>query len=369
MGGAQPMTKTYPLTAHGLTTINVNADVGPNQDVSVWLTAGAPFTAERSMYFRAADGTSGGTDVMGTAELETSWYFAEGSTASGFDETLVLLNLNLDREATAAITYYLTGAPAKTVWHTVPALGRLSLSVNDANEAGSWPAVAMSVVADIPILAERNMAFKFGGITGAHSLVGSPAPATSLNLAEGHVGGGFDEYLALLNPNDDSAAATITYVIPGSPARQQTVQLAGASRTTLHLNDVIPGNVDCAIQIDADLPITAERVSYFALPGFGSSGGDATIAVPSSALSREVTFAGHAAQSRDYFSVFNPGPDAASVTFSYPMPAGPVSTTVTVPGRSRFTQAAGTDARGLQGAATVSATVPVLVERASYFAY
>src|SRR5207253_4068821 len=122
------MTRIYPLTAHGLTTINVNADVGPNQEVSAWLTAGEPFVAERAIYFHSSDGTSGGTDVMGTPGLETSWYFAEGSTASGFNETLVLLNLNLDQEATAAVTYYLAGAPAKTVWHTVPALGRLSVS-------------------------------------------------------------------------------------------------------------------------------------------------------------------------------------------------------------------------------------------------
>jgi hypothetical protein len=368
INGSQPATRIYPLPDHGLTMINVNGDVGPNQEVSAWLTAANPFVAERSMYLLSADGISGGTNVMGTAGLNPTWYFAEGSTAPGFSETLVLLNPNLEQDATSAVTYYLAGGASRTVLHTVPAIGRLSVSVNDANEAAGSPSVAISVVADLPILAERSMAFQFGAIRGVHTVVGAPAASTSLNLAEGHVGGGFDEYLALLNPNGGSATATITYVVPGSPARQQTVQLSGAGRTTLRVNDLIPGNVDCSIHIESDLPITAERVSYFAPPGTGWSGGNATVAVLDSALLREASFAGHAAgsQSVDYLSVFNPGRETALVTFSYPSAGGPVSKTVTVAGLSRLTQAA---APGRQGVATVTSSLPVLVERASYFAY
>ena len=371
INGSQPSTRIYPLPDHGLTTINVNVDVGPNQEVSAWLTAANPFVAERSMYVLSAEGISGGTDVMGVSGLNRSWYFAEGSTGPGFTETLTLLNPNLGQDASAAVTYFLAAGQSKTVLRAVPAFGRLSLNVNDAKEAGGSPAVAISVVADLPILAERSMAFQFGSIRGMHTAVGAPAPATTLNLAEGHVGGGFDEYLALLNPNDDNATATITYVVPGSSPTQQTVTLAGAARTTLHVNGLVPGNVDCSIRIESDLPITAERVSYFALPGSGWSGGNATVGVPDGALSREVSFAGHAAGSHslDYVSVFNPGPDAGVVTFSYPAAGGPVIKTVTVAGLSRVTQAASADAPGQQGAATVTSTVPVLVERASYFAY
>ena len=307
---------------------------------------------------------------MGTPELKTAWYFAEGSTGPGFGETLTVLNPNPAATQTA-VTYYPAGGQPKTVTHTVPPMSRQVIPVNELSEAGSWQAVGMRVTADLPILAERAMTFGYGAVVGAHNVVGTSAPARSLNLAEGHVGGGFDEYLALLNANEVTTTATIRYVIPGGTTQTASLELPAGSRTTVHLNDVIAGTVDCAIHIDADLPITAERVSYFRLPSTGWIGGHATAALPDSALSRDVIFAGHAAgpRSLDYFSLFNPGPYAATVTLVYLAAAGPVHKTVTVAGFSRVTELATQAAPGLQGGAEITSTVPILIERASYFAY
>src|SRR5205823_5030444 len=229
--------------AWSTTTINVNTEIGPNRGVSAWLTAWNPFVAERSLYFTSADGTRGGTDVMGTPELKTAWYFAEGSTGPGFGETLTVLNPNPAATQTA-VTYYPAGGQPKTVTHTVPPMSRQVIPVNEPSEAGSWQAVGVRVTADLPILAERAMTFGYGAVVGAHNVVGTSAPARSLNLAEGHVGGGFDEYLALLNANEVTTTATIRYVIPGGTTQIASLELPAGSRTTVHLNEIIAGTVD-----------------------------------------------------------------------------------------------------------------------------
>ncbi len=46
-------------------TINVNGLVGPNKDVSIQITSGAPIVAERPMYFNYQGKWSGGHDVIG----------------------------------------------------------------------------------------------------------------------------------------------------------------------------------------------------------------------------------------------------------------------------------------------------------------
>lgn len=61
-------------------TIDVNREVGPGQDVSVRLIADAPIVAERPVYFNYGGVWAGGHDVMGAKSPGTEWHFAEGCT-------------------------------------------------------------------------------------------------------------------------------------------------------------------------------------------------------------------------------------------------------------------------------------------------
>jgi len=367
-----PIVKTYSLAAQSRFTINVNHEVGPLQQVSAALSAPNPFVAEREMYFRYPTGVDGGHNAMGAQSLGTVFYFAEGYTAGGFDEYLTLMNSSASQTANVQVTYFFnSGAAPKTVSHPVNPSSRLTVHVNDAPEAGPNQQVSMRVTSDIPILAERPMYFNFFGQTGGHVVVGASAPLTNLNLAEGHVGQSFNEYLTILNPNATAANLTITYFLGSGGPVQQLLQVAGNSRATVHVNDVLPDGSDSSVHISSDQPIVVERPMYFTYNGW--TGGHDAMAVPDSALSTTLNFAeGYvAANFAEYYTILNKSASAATVTFTFYLPAGaPVAKTITVPANSRWTEKINNDLpAGTYNSVQITSSVPVLAERPEYFSY
>jgi hypothetical protein len=374
LASGPPITKTYALAAQSRWTINVNADVGANQQVSAQLTAPNPFVAERSMYFDFTGNITGGHNVMGATSLGTLFYFAEGYTGGGFSEYLTLMNTDPSNTANVQVTYYFNGGGApKTVSHPVAPNSRLTVFVNDPAEAGAGQQVSMRVTSDLPILAERPMYFSFFGETGGHVIVGSPTPITHLNLAEGHVGQGFDEYLTILNPNATAANLTITYYLGSGSPVTQPITVAGNSRATVHVNDVLPPGTDSSVHIDSDQAIVVERPMYFTFPMGGWTGGHDAMAVPDGALSTTIYFAqGYvAANFAQYYTLLNKFATDANVTLTfYRNGAGPVTKTITVPANSRYTEVVNNDlAAGTENSVVITSSVALLAERPMYFAY
>jgi len=150
------ITKDRTLDGLSRTTINVNQEVGPNQEVSAHLytnaTGGGTFVAERPMYFEFPGGINGGDDVMGAQTLGTSYYFAEGYTGSGFREFLTLMNPN-STDTTVNVTYFFNGQGSlATATRTIPAHSRVTVDVNAEAGAGKEVSVHVTVrqCRDIP---------------------------------------------------------------------------------------------------------------------------------------------------------------------------------------------------------------------------
>jgi hypothetical protein len=59
-----PDVPDYTCPPYSRLTINVNADIGPDKDVSVELISNNPIVVERPMYFSTTDGRRGGHDAM-----------------------------------------------------------------------------------------------------------------------------------------------------------------------------------------------------------------------------------------------------------------------------------------------------------------
>ncbi len=367
-----PIVKTYNLAAQSRMTINVNQEVGPMQQVSAALSAPNPFVAERAMYFLYPSGVNGGHDVMGAQSLGTTFYFAEGYTGAGFDEYLTVMNTNASQTANVQVTYYFNGGAApKTVNHPVNPSSRLTVHVNDATEAGANQEVSMKVTSNLPILAERPMYFNYFGETGGDVIVGAATPLTNLNLAEGHVGQGFDEYLTILNPNAAAAHLTITYFLGSGNPVAQPLTVAANSRATVHVNTVLPSGTDSSVHITSDQPILVERPMYFTYNGW--TGGHDAMAVPDSALSTTLYFAeGFAAgNNAEYYTILNKQSVAATVTFTFYFNSGsPTTKTITVPANSRWTEHINTDLpAGTPNAVQLTSSQPILAERPEYFSY
>jgi hypothetical protein len=367
-----PIVKNYNLAAQSRFTINVNADVGPTQEVSAWLTAPHPFVAEREMYFRFPTGVDGGSNAIGAQSLGTTFYFAEGYTGGGFDEYLTLMNTSATQTANVQVTYFFNGGAApKTVGHPVAPSSRLTVHVNDSAEAGPNQEVSMKVTSDIPILAERPMYFNYYGQTGGDVIMGASAPITSLNLAEGHVGQSFNEYLTILNPNASAANLTITYFLGSGSPVQQLLQVKANSRATVYVNSILPAGTDDSVHITSDQPIVVERPMYFTYNGW--TGGHDAMAGPDSALGTTMNFAeGYVASNfAQYVTILNKWSTATTVTFTFYETSGaPVTKTITIPANSRWTELVNNDLpAGTYNSLQLTASQPILAERPEYFSY
>ena len=108
-----------------------------------------------------------------TPEASTTWYFAEGYTAEGFDTWLTLQNPNAEA-ATVTVTYMYRDGTTKTTAKNVAATSRETVDVNA--DAGSYKEVSIKVESNKQIVAERPMYFNCGGQTGGDNTIGYASP-------------------------------------------------------------------------------------------------------------------------------------------------------------------------------------------------
>ena len=64
-GGAAPTTKNLTIPANSRETVDVNADVGSNKEVSIKIDSTQSIVAERPMYFNYQNKWEGGHNTIG----------------------------------------------------------------------------------------------------------------------------------------------------------------------------------------------------------------------------------------------------------------------------------------------------------------
>ena len=381
--GGGVVSRSYDLPAASRTTLRVNDEVGPGQNVSMHLHAANPIVAERPMYFLFNGSITGGHDVMGATSLGSTFYFAEGTTLSGFSEFLTLMNVDATNTSSVDVTYFFSNGTSKVVNHPVGPHSRVTVVVNDPAEAGPFQNVSMLVhVASGPqILAERPMYFNYGsgGWTGGSVVIGARATSQHLDLAEGFVSGTFDEWLTILNPGGTAANLTITYNVPSGPPVVKTMMVPANSRATRLVNNDLPGGTSNSVHIDSDQPIVVERPMYFDYSGnvANVTGGHDAVAVDSSTLGTSYSFAeGFVTPSTfdEFLTVENNNSVPVDVTITYFLAGGgtKVEPVVTVPANSRYTRSVNSDFPGAVQPASVQVTASggaILVERPMYFSF
>lgn len=218
-----------------------------------------------------------------------------------------------------------------------------------------------------------------------------PTPITSAPVnstwyfAEGRVGKGFREYLTLGNPGTTTCSVNITYLFTadGSPALQAktigNISIAPASRYTESVNldlgnDASSSSGDSVASIvrvnnsSTCAGVMAERPLYFSNYHGISSGSDV---VGATQLGTSFSFADVASDAShiSYLTILNPsGNGQAMVTATYYAGGTIVGRqAVTVAGGSRGTIAPSQIVLPAHSFAVVTSTVPVLVERPTYF--
>jgi len=367
-------------------TISANDLLGGGYQTSLQLESSQPVVAERPMYFNYSGmgnwDWTGGSCVMGAAQLAKEYYFAEGCTRPGFEEWLTIQNPGASA-ITVSATFQLGAGQGDPVIksYNVPAQSRITLYV--PTEAGADKDVSVHLTSASGFLAERPMYFSYayGGAdwNGGHCVIGAPATSTDWFFAEGATIPGFHEWLCLQNPNGLGSTIQVDYYVQGQGAlAPKTVTVPANSRVTLFVNDNAGANLQLSthIKVTSGPGIIAERPMYFDYAGAWTGGSCAL-----GATTPAVTFyfaEGTCRPNFDtYFTLQNPGGTDAAVTLSYLKGDGTTaSQAVTVPRSSRVTLnvrtllATGDDvAHDFSTLVTCTNGQPIVVERPMYFSY
>ncbi|MFH1149807.1 MAG: DUF5719 family protein [Actinomycetota bacterium] len=283
--GSEPIQENRRVPAHSRMTVDVNAKVGADRDVSIAVTSSVPIVGERVMYFTLPTpilgvNPAGVHNCTGVEGGRTNWYFAEGTTRQNFSEWLCLMNPGAE-DATATVQYLAPGGVLKTQTAPVPANSRFTVSVNQ--EVGPDADVGMLVTSDRPLVAERPMYFQFCPVDvagqmwgGGHDSAGAPYSAYRWEFAEGCTRDGYQTFLCISNPGPTAAPVTIDYYIQTSDGGTETmteeVSVSACSRITVFVNDSVGPGRDVAANVSSTVPVVVERPMYFG--GSRCGGGD-----------------------------------------------------------------------------------------------
>ncbi len=166
-GTTQP--QSIAVGPHSRATINVNEVVGPDKDLAIVVNSDIPILAERPMYFKYQESITGGHVVIGATEPDTHFYLAEGTTRTGFDEYICLLNPG-EVDAKVHLRYMFADGGVQEQDVTVDATSRYTINVRDV--VGEEKDVAVEIISDQPIVVERPMYFVYRGvIVGGHNVI------------------------------------------------------------------------------------------------------------------------------------------------------------------------------------------------------
>ncbi len=341
------------------TTIHLNAEVPPGDVSTMIASPEGEVVVERSMYW---NGRRAGHDSIGVNAPSTAWYLAEGTTAWGFEEFVLVQNPNGGEGETARVTLDFMrpdGSPAVPHVVEVAPASRRTVSLNQVVPAGD---VSVRVTSDLPVVVERAM--YWNGRSGGHGSIGAAAPSRTWYLAEGTTAWGFEEFVLVQNPS--AAATTVTFSFLNGRGRVVDFEapLPGNARYTLNVADVV-GAEDVSAVIYAETPVVAERAMYWN----GRTEGHASIGSPAPAPAWYLAEGTTAWGFEEWVLISNPTDTGVHATLACMLPGGGgVEESYYLPPFSRVS----VDVAGLVDSCDVSVAVysggsPVVAERAMYW--
>ncbi len=271
------------------------------------------YTLQAVAWYKTGGNSSISRDLI-VANAAKQWYFAEGTTREGFQEWLTVLNPNRE-PVQFTVTYAFPGSEAVEKDYLVEEESRLSIEV--ACEIGSDRDVSVSVESPLPIMVERPMYFLYGERwAGGHISTGANQPSTSWYFAEGYTGDGFEEWLCLLNPGQQTATVNIAYMSQGGLLKEEERVVQPSRRDTVFVNQAVGADKEISIHVTSDQPVVAERPIYFLYHDLWAGGHVSTGAnQPSTSWYFAEGFTGDGFE--EWLCLLNPNPEPNLVHITY----------------------------------------------------
>ncbi len=269
-------TRYYSLPPRSRINVYVNQEVGSGHDLAVIARSDRYFIAERSLYFNYRGVWSGGYSVSGANAPSGEWYFAEGGAGRERDCWLSLLNPH-EEDCEARIFLVRENSDNLAVPLLLPASRRVTVNVNEL--AGSWDGFFIMVMADRPVVAERQQFFSYRSTlnrglscAGGFSSFGAVSPSEELFFASAGAFPDRDCWLVLANPGVADAAVTVEQRYAQNEVRRSVLWIAGLSRCAFSLRELGGGDGEFSLALRSHRPVLGEVVTYFDL-GAGINGG------------------------------------------------------------------------------------------------
>jgi hypothetical protein len=346
---------------------------------SSWYIPEIPLrTGSNTIYVTAVDNTNRATSVGLTVNVPSlSYYLAEGATGGFFDLDVAIANPS-STDAPVTVQFLPDRGDAVTQSLTIPGQRRITLKVDSI--AGLDDRAVSTVVTSSngsPLIVERTMRWSETGQYGAHGEKAAAGPAPAWYFAEGSQGF-FSTYILLTNPQTTASSATLQFLPDGGSPLTRTYPLAPLSRRTIYAGD-IPELVDRSFGtvVTFAQPGVAERAMYFrSSPGELWRAGHESAGVNAPATSWFLAEGATGPFFDTFVLLANPGAEPADVLLTFlPAAGAPVERTLTMAPQSRHTvnlEALTPAAPSLASAAVatrVTASRPIIVERAQYWPY
>ena len=377
--GSASQVESYAVPANSRYTIDVNRVVGDDKEVSLKVESeSTALVAERPMYFDYQGKWAGGHDAVAATSPQAEWYFAEGTTRTGFEEYITVLNPG-STDANLEFHYMVEGEGETVKQGTVGANSRATFTAG--GHVGADKDISLMLSSDEDVVAERPMYFDYQGLAlngwqGGHCVVGTNAPDGDWYFAEGTTRTGFEEWLCMQNPTGSAITVTATYMLgegQGDPV-EKTYQIPAKERLTRSVNQEIGSEKDVSVHLTCPDNFIAERPMYFNYQGTGNYGWDGGHDVlGTNAPARTWFFAeGYTgADFEEWLCIQNPTTEYATLGISYfPEYGDPVYTNHAIDAQSRLTINVNADAGvDLQISTRVESDKQVIVERPMYFKY
>lgn len=212
---------------------------------------GSVGTVEQELVYAAGDVTS-----QCVSQTSDTWFFADGFTAEGSTQRIVLINPYPD---TAVVNMaYTTNAgrrtPADLQGIVLPAKTVKSISMADVG-ATNESRIAVEVVATTgQIVASRMQHYLGGGRLGYSTTVGAPSPLGEWWFTSGRTGSQVTEQLIVFNPSERASQVNVSFfgvgITNGIPVDQPTDAALPSQAVDIPAGGIVIINTDSI----ADLP-------------------------------------------------------------------------------------------------------------------
>lgn len=187
-------------------------------------------------------------------------------------------------------------------------------------------------------------------------------------LAEGSTSWGFDTFVTIQNPNDNTVEAEITFMTDEGSVPGLTVELAPESQTTVNPANLL-GARDFSTKVVAkgDQGIAVDRTMSWTGPGAPSPEGHSSIGVNRPSGAWYLSEGSSAWGFETWLLVQNPNESQATCNLTYMIEGeDPVTVKKVVPGNSRMSFNMADDIGARDASMKVESDTPIICERSVY---